>query len=196
MKTILISIYMASVFGTMQAPEQTLGNLEKAIDMEANDSRRFSMYAKQATDEGYMQEAKLFKAVSLSDSILMENHKKALKQMGGQPQQIQYDKITVKTTKENLKEPIKTEKKAADKVYPKFIEESIKDKADAAEKSFRYSMTAQEQNQKLFQTAYSNFGKNKPADYYVSNKTGEVMEEAPNSAEPMAKMPGEKFIKF
>jgi rubrerythrin len=196
MKTILVSIYMASVFGTMQAPKKTLSNLERAIDMEANDSRRFSMYAKQAKDEGYAQEAKLFKAVSISDSIQMENHKQALKQLGGQPKLVQYKKVTVKTTQENLKEPIKIERKAVDKMYPKFIEEAIKDKADAAEKSFRYSMTAQEQNQKLFQSASDNLGSNPQADYFVSNKTGEVMEESPNSAQPMAKIPGEKFIKF
>jgi rubrerythrin len=196
MKTILISIFITSVFGTIQAQDKTLSNLEKAIENEANDSRRYSMYAKQATDEGYMQEAKLFKAVSISDSIQMENHKQAYKQLGGQPKPVEYKKVTVKSTQENLKEPIKAERKAADKMYPKYIEEAIKDKADPAEKTFRYSMTAQEQNQRLFQTAADNLGSNQEADYYVSNKTGEVMEEAPNSAQPMAKMPGEKFIKF
>jgi rubrerythrin len=196
MKTILISVCLASVFGTMQAPEKTLSNLERAIELEANASRRYEMYAKKAADEGYLQEVKLFKAIAKSDSIQMENHKYALIQLGGEPKEIDYKDVTVKSTRENIKEPIKSERKAVDKMYPEFIKDAVKDKAEIAEKSFKSAMNAEEQNQKLFQKASDNLGNNPSADYYVSNKTGVVIEESPDAGKPMTKNPGEKYIKF
>lgn len=196
MKTILISLAIASVFSTQQKPEKSISNLEKAYQAEANASRKYEKYEKKATEEGYDQAAKLFRAISKSESIHMKNHAEALTKLGAQPEKIIYKDVTVKTTKENLKEPLKAEKNETDRLYPKFIQEAAKENAEPAEKSFRYAMNAEAQHEKLLKEALNKLGKNKSVDYYVSTVTGETIEEAPSAGEPMAKLPKEKYIKF
>jgi rubrerythrin len=196
MKTILISLAIASVFSTQQKPEKSISNLEKAYQAEANAARKYEMYEKKASEEGYDQVAKLFRAISKSESIHMKNHAEAIVKLGAEPKKIVYKDVTVKTTKENLKEPLKAEKNETDRLYPKFIQEAIKENAKPAEKSFRYAMEAEAQHEKLLSKALHTFGKNEQKNYYVSNITGETIEEDPAAEEPMAKLPREKYIKF
>lgn len=83
---IFIFILLLGSFAFLQKQNQSLENLQKAYQAEANASRRYEMFAKKATEENHEQIAKLFRAVSKSESVHMQNHKKAIEAMGGTPE--------------------------------------------------------------------------------------------------------------
>jgi rubrerythrin len=192
MKTILIGI--ATVLGSLLSPEKSLRNLEKAYQEEANTSRQYAMFAEKASKEGSEEAAKLFRALSKSDSIHMKNHKNALQKMGKQPDKVVYKNIKVGSTQENLKEPIKDSKKGS--MYPSYMDEAKKENAKQAETSFRYAFYAEADYRSLLKEVVDNLGNNKPVNYYVSSVTGEIRQESSTSAEPIAQLPEETFYKY
>jgi rubrerythrin len=160
-----------------QKQSQTLDNLQKAYQAEANASRRYEMFAKKAHE----QIAKLFRAVSKSESVHMQNHRRAIQAKGGTPAKIVYKEVEVKTTRDNLKEPIEGEKQETESLYPEFVKIAKQEKATQAEKSFTYAMQAEAQHEKLFKDALKNIGKNKRQDYYVTSLTGSTIAADPGS---------------
>lgn len=178
-----------------QTQSQTLKNLQQAYQAEANASRKYEMFAKKAAEEKYDQVARLFRAISKSESIHMANHKAAIQKMGGKPAEIVYDKVEVLTTRENLRGPIGGEKKETEDLYPAFVETAKRENAAQAANSFTYAMEAEAQHEKLFEEALAQLGNNQPADYYVSNMTGSTIKVQPGVSAPKGALPNEKFQK-
>ncbi|AKQ47590.1 hypothetical protein TH63_09215 [Rufibacter radiotolerans] len=173
----------------------TLQNLEKAYQAEANATRRYEQFAAKATEEKQLQIAKLFRAISRSEAIHMKNHKAAIMKLGGKPGALVYEQVQVKTTRENLKEPIEGEKQETEASYPQFVKTARQEKAPAAVTTFTYALNAEAQHEKLLEEALDHFGKNKKMDYYVSNVTGSTIAVIPGNAAPRPVQKGEKFIK-
>lgn len=193
MKNILLLIACILCLSFIQAAKQTLDNLQATYQAEANASRKYELFAKKAAEENYAQVAKLFRAVSKSESIHMANHKAAIQKMGGTPAKVVYEKVNVLTTRENLRGPIGGEKKETEDLYPKFVEVAKKEKASQAVTSFNYALQAEAQHEKLYEEALANLGKNAPADYYVSNISGSTIKVKPGGAAPKATLANEKF---
>lgn len=185
----------AFAFAQSQKHHRTLDNLQKAYQAEANATRRYEMFAKKAAEENHKQIAKLFRAISKSESVHMHNHAQAIKAMGGKPAEVRYEEVEVKTTKDNLNKPIEGEKQETESLYPEFVKIARQEKVPQAERSFTYAMEAEAQHEKLFENALQHFGKDKAQDYYVSSLTGSTIAVNPGGAAPKATHKGEKFMK-
>lgn len=182
---IFFSIFMAiSAYATI-TKTTTIANLNSAFKGETNASHKYELFAKQADKEGYKQIAKLFRAVSMAESIHRNNHKAVILSLGAAPNVINFDPVQVKSTKENLQVPLKGEAYEQEIMYPNFINLANAEKIPSAVKSFTYAKNAEKQHEKLFQEALNNFGKNKPVDYCVSRISGATY--ATNSSCPMSK---------
>jgi len=169
---IFFSIFMAvSAYATI-SKATTMGNLNSAFKGETNASHKYELFAQQADKEGYKQIAKLFRAVSMAESIHRNNHKAVILSLGGVPNVIDFEPVQVKTTKENLQVPLKGEAYEQEIMYPNFIKLANAEKIPSAVKTFTYAKNAEKQHEKLFQDALNNFGKNKPIDYCVSRVSG------------------------
>jgi len=165
----------------------TMDNLNKALKGETNASHKYELFAKEADAEGYTQIAKLFRAVSMAESVHRNNHKAVILSLGGKPDIISYDKVIVKTTKENLKSPLKGEAYEKNVMYPNFIKQANVDKIPSAVKTFSYAENAEKQHEQLFKDALKNIGKNTPVDYCVSKISGATYAKSPSAPCPQSK---------
>ena len=165
--------------------QQTLVNLNKAMQGEANASHRYQLYSQKAESEGYTQIAKLFKAISMAESIHLKNHTAALTKLGGQPETIKYNEVQIDTTRENLAQPIKGETTEAEKMYPQYLQQARQEGAEQAIQSFTYALNAEMQHEQLLKDALANFGNNKEMDYCVSNISGDTRAVLPNQQCPV-----------
>ncbi|TPE43385.1 rubrerythrin family protein [Pontibacter mangrovi] len=183
-------------FAQPQQQSQTLDNLQKAYQAEANAARRYELFASKAAEENHEQVAKLFRAVSQSETVHMQNHRQAIEAMGGTPAEIAYEEVEVETTHDNLEEPIEGEKQETESLYPEFVKIAKQEKAAQAEKSFTYAMQAEAQHEKLFKDALKHLGQNKAKDYYVSSVTGSTIAIDPGEQAPKPEHEGEEFRKI
>lgn len=197
MKTLLIIIIalVAGLGSSFAGPVKTMKNLQSAYQDEANAVHKYELYSNKAAQEGYDQVAKLFCAVSESEAIHMRNHRDAIEKLGGTPEKIKYEKVSVNSTKMNLKLPITEESRESNDMYPEYIHEAKKENAPVAEKSFKYAEKSEAEHKMLFKEALHDLGKNKNKDYYVSNVSGETFEVAAGAPAPKPHMKGEKFDK-
>lgn len=199
MKTKLLILSLVIVTAIVcygQQANQTLANLEKAYQAESNATRRYEMFAQKASEENLEQIAKLFRAVSKSESIHAQNHKRAIENMGGTPGEIVYEEVKVETTKQNLNEPIEGEKTETESLYPNFVKIAESENATQAAQSFTYAMKAEAQHEKLFKKALKQLGKNKKMDYYVSAVSGSTIAVNPGKSSPAPKYSNEQYIKI
>lgn len=150
----------------------TIDNLNTALRGETNASHRYEVFAKKADSEGYKQVAKLFRAVSMAESVHRNNHKAVLLGLGAKLDVVDYDPIEVHTTKENLELPLVGEQYEQEVMYPNFIKQAKAEKLPNAVKSFTYAKRAEKQHEALFKDALENLGKNAPANYCVSRISG------------------------
>lgn len=177
-KGILNAIFFFIIFSSLaisvaaKAAETTMNNLNKALRSETNASRKYELFAKKADEEGYKQVAKLFRTVSMAESIHANNHRAVILTHGGTPDIVNHDLVKVLSTKENLKEPISGEKYEQEVIYPKFIKQAKAEKWTDAMRSFTYAENAEKQHERLFKDILKNLGKNQPADYFVNKTTG------------------------
>ncbi|WP_439882707.1 rubrerythrin family protein [Pontibacter sp. MBLB2868] len=196
MKKVIVMLFILFCYGQSfgQQQGQTLANLQKAYQAEANASRRYAMFAEQAAEENLDQVARLFRAVSKSESIHMRNHQQAIEAMGATPDAIVYEEVEVEKTRDNLKEPIEGEKQETEAMYPEYVKIAKMESVPQATKSFTYAMEAEAQHEKLFEDALKNLGKNKKKDYYVSSVTGATFEVSPGKPAPKPKLAEEEYL--
>ena len=181
-KSLLVIIFCTCLAISVSAKgsQVTINNLNKALRGETNASHKYELFAKKADDENYKQVAKLFRAVSMSESIHRNNHKAVILSLGGKPDVIDYDSVKISTTKENLEVPLKGEAYEKNVMYPNFIKQAQIDKLPDAVQSFSFATKAEKQHEKMFENALKNLGKNKPVDYCVSKISGATYEIASN----------------
>lgn len=192
----LIIIAVVGFFSFIMAPpDPTLENLQEAYQDEANAARKYRAYADKAREEGYKGIAKLFDAVSESETIHMENHKNVIIGMGAQPDPLDNENVEPKSTKENLAEPIRNEKEEFDKTYPEFISQAKDENNEKAVKTFTYARDAEMQHQELFKEALNDMNKFPEADFYVSRISGATYMMEPKQKAPEEQSDYEEYIK-
>lgn len=188
-KSLLVMFFCSFLVISVSAKssQTTIDNLNKALRGETNASHKYELFAKKADEENYKQVAKLFKAVSMAESIHRNNHKAVILSLGGNPDIINYDSVKVGTTKENLKGPLKGETYEKNVMYPNFIKQAQIDKLPDAVQTFLFAAKAETQHEKLYEDALKNLGKNKPVDFCVSRVSGATYAITPNFKCPSGK---------
>ena len=170
-------------------PQQTIDNLNTAIEGEANASHRYTLFARRADEEGHAQVAKLFRAAALAESIHRANHERVLRNHGIEPKEPVLEDVKVGTTRENLEVPVKGEAEEREETYPAFVRQARRDDVPGAVRSFTFALNTEAEHAKLFQDALTNFGRNPPTDYFVGKVSGDTVTKVPDpQREPYVKV--------
>lgn len=160
---------------------KTVTNLKDAITGETTASAKYAAYAKKAREEGYTNIALLFEAASRSEAVHATNHRATMEQMGQTMPEVT-PKFEVKTTLENLEDAIQGESYEVATMYPGFLKQSGKDKANVATISFNYAYQTEQKHKVLFQNALAALKSGKqdtlPSKYYVCLNCGNTYDSA------------------
>src|ERR1039457_837052 len=149
--------------------DETMMNLQKALNNERNAEARYHAYARKAEEEGYATVARLFQAVAATEGIHGNNHQRAIEKLGGTAQ-VQLETSLVKSTKENLEASISSEFYEQKTMYPEFIKQAHQDQCGAAIVSFKYAQRGEELHVKLFADALKKLqGMNGPQPTIIEN---------------------------
>lgn len=170
-----------------QRPQQTIDNLNAAIEGEANASHRYTLFARRADEEGYTQVAKLFRAAAFAESIHQRNHQKVLRDVGVEPRSPKLKDVKVGTTRENLEVPVKGERKEQDEMYPAMVKQARRENVPEAVQSFTYALNTEGEHARMFRAALAELGHNPPVDYYVGETSGDTVTK-PTRKEPYRKI--------
>jgi rubrerythrin len=155
-----------------EAPAQTLQNLNLAYKGEAEASVFYRDCAQQAQRDGFPGVAKLFRAASVSESIHRDNHRHAIRSLGGVPAALPASKTNVKPTRDNLAESVADERQESRVMYPDYYRVAQKEQAPQAMRTFRFARDTERAHQKLFSRALDQLGKKPATDYFVCETCG------------------------
>jgi rubrerythrin len=159
----------------------TEDNLKEAFAGESQANRKYLAFAKKAEEEGFAQEARLFRAAAAAETVHAHAHLRVLGAIG--------------ETKANLEEAIGGETHEFTEMYPAFIEEAEKDGNSAAAVSFKNANAVEEIHAGLYKKALDNLGGNPETPYYVCQICGNTVEdEAPEKC-PICGAPRKMFKK-
>jgi rubrerythrin len=148
-------IIIAGIFtycGTPK-PKKSFENLKTAFNNESTTSDKYAKFAQIATKEGHDTIAKLFNAVSKSESIHAFNHSKVLEKYGQHIGSAEIGSYEVKTTAENLQTAINGETYDMQTMYPGFIRIAENEKAPEAAKSFTWAWDAEKKHLNYYRLA-------------------------------------------
>lgn len=143
-------------------------NLQEAFAGESQANRKYLAFSRKADEEGFKGIAKLFRATAAAETIHAHNH---LAEMGG-----------IKTTLENLKTAYGGEHYEFTKMYPEFIEKAKEEKHGGARKTFFYANEVEKVHGRLYDEAIQALEAGQEfqeRDYYVCNKCGYTVADAP-----------------
>lgn len=165
------------------------------MEGEANSSNRYRIFSEKADAEGHPQIAKLFRAISMSESIHQRNHEAAIRELGGTVNSFKLVRVHPETTEKNLKWNITGEKQESVEMYPEFIGEARQAGAKSAAETFVYARDSERQHEALLRRALKDWGKNNKMDYYVDTKTGATLEREIGSRFPAVEKGQGEFVK-
>ena len=192
---ILILFFCSMSVAQENAPKVTLDNLNTVIELEANTSNKYRVFAEKADAEGHPQVAKLFRAISKSEAIHRTNHEEALRKLGGQPRKFDLKQVSIGITQDDLKSVVVIKKHEKAHMYLSYIKQARKDRALPAMEAFVHARESELHHEVLLRQALKHLGKNKKMDYFVNSKTGSVEQRRPGSATPHSETLGGEYIK-
>jgi len=151
----ILLLLVPVVFGQCSntIPKKSLENLKTAFDIESTAAAKYAKFSQSALEEGFDTIAKLFEAVSKSESIHALNHGKALEKLGGTIIVSVPGSFEVKTTAENIQSAIYSETYELQTMYPAFIRNSENEKAPDAAKSFTLAWNTEKKHLAFYQVA-------------------------------------------
>jgi len=176
-----------------EGKNQTLKNLIAALQEETTASYRYEIFGQQAKREGFDQVSKLFRAASASKAIQRENHKTAIRALGGTVPDLKPGTVVARSTRQNLELPVGNENRG-EMIYSRFIRQASQAGAPAAAESFAFARNAEASNEKLFEGALALLGKIPPQEYFVNRRTGQILVLPPGTRISSAQK--ENFIKI
>ena len=100
---------------------ETILVLEELYKSEIIASKTYSGFAQKAAEEKYYSVARLFRALSESETVHARNFKNILNELGLEPKRFPEPDIKIADTKTNLKWALKVELSEIDTNYPKLI---------------------------------------------------------------------------
>ncbi|MGR3318052.1 MAG: rubrerythrin family protein [Candidatus Anammoxibacter sp.] len=140
----------------------TMDNLRKAFEGESWAIRKYHAFAEKAEEEGFKHAARLFRALTTSETAHANIH---LKQIGA-----------VCSTKENITYARDLEASVAKEMYPEMLEEAVKDGNKRAAQGFEYVKNVEKGHVALCQKALNSLGSDEISEYYVCQYCGNVVE--------------------
>jgi len=175
----------------------TLGNLQKAYQVESSAKVQFEAFASQADKEGFKSVATLFRAAAKSETIHADKHAVMIKKLGVAPTWVA-GKLEVKTTKENLEAAMQGKVTEKDTLYPGFIQQAKVDKHGGAEMSFMGASAAAGAQMEIFKKVLSRLDDWKSAGktFGVCTVCGFVVMGPPPAKCPICSAPKDKFEIF
>jgi rubrerythrin len=131
----------------------TLSNLKASLVSEYYTSSRYNAFAEKAEKEGYFQIAKLFKALSVAESVHARNFKQVL-DLAGVKTEKHVPAYLVESTEKNLKSAIEEEVMDIDSIYPSYELQSIGSDIRQANDVFNYVWQAEKTHKDLLMLIY------------------------------------------
>lgn len=153
-----ISVVSVISVGAQANYPETISVLCTAYQNEMTAFHAYIAYAEKAESEGYPNIAQLFMAIANSESIHARNFKRILTELKVDVKDILPPKLTVLTTKENLKCLTEKEIKEIDQTYPLLIKRIKPEKHEAAIHTMSWAWKSEEQHRDLLKKIYSGTG--------------------------------------
>jgi rubrerythrin len=154
----------------------------QAYTGEAKAALRLRVFADKADEDGYPQIAKLFRVISLSESI-----------HGSRVLQFIKD---IKSTEENLQESFESETRVAGVAYDSFIKMATELDDKKALAVFSQSRDVEEVHAKLYKEAMAHLMEEKETTYHVCTLCGYVSDGVLPETCPVCGVPKERFVEY
>jgi rubrerythrin len=132
---------------------ETIDNLKSSLISENFTSARYTAFSEKAERDGYLQIAKLFKALSMAESVHARNFKKVLDDAGVKIEKSNPEFI-VESTEKNLQNAIEEEIMDVDSVDPVFIKQSANSEIKQANDVFTFVWEAEKTHKDLLVMIY------------------------------------------
>ncbi|MFA6451376.1 MAG: rubrerythrin family protein [bacterium] len=158
---------------------KTEENNRKAFEGEAKAHVRIQAFAQQAEKDGYVQIAKLFRAVAEAERVHAMRHLKNLK--------------LVKSTEENLKYSFESETTVNELVYPQMIKDAIEDGDKVSTITFTHARDVEETHAALYKKALDHLMNEVETAYHVCKVCGYISDGEPPDACPVCGAKKEMF---
>jgi rubrerythrin len=163
----------------------TRDNLEKAFTGECKAGRMYLSFAQKASEDGFPQVAKLFRAASEAESV----HALALfRVMGG-----------IKDTAQNLETALEGERKEFEDMYPEFLAIAQNEAKKPAAFTFRNTLIVEEIHHSLYTKARDAVKAGhdlNEAPIYVCTVCGNTVEDTIPTNCPVCNVSGIKFMEI
>lgn len=165
--------------------DKTEENLKAAFAGESQANRKYLAFAKKAEEEGFVNTAKLFRAIAEAETVHALNHLRVLKM--------------VKSTKENVQAALNGETYEFTEMYPGFIKTATQEGKTDATLSFNYANQVEKIHGAIYKKVLNSISKNKDIDkkdMFVCPVCGNTFEgDAPDNC-PICGTPKEEFKKI
>jgi rubrerythrin len=132
--------------------QMTESNLISAYCGESQAHMRYLIFAKRATDEGYPNISRLFKAVAHAERIHASNHYRNIMVKGGQTT-VGGALFGSRSTIEDLQHGLEGERHEIDEMYPAYIAVAKDQVEYGAEITFKYAWEAEKTHLALYENA-------------------------------------------
>jgi rubrerythrin len=200
-RLITFTLAITLIFGCSSKPVKTIGNLKDAYNGESTASKKYEAFAEKAKAEGFENVAIMLHAISKSESIHAENHKKVLEKLGEKVEAPTIAPFTVLSTTENLADAIKGETYEVHVMYPEFILEAKTSKTNDAVKSFTWAVDTEKKHQAYYTAALESLNagteKSLPLNWFVCPVCGNTFDASTVLAKcDFCMTSKEKFIAF
>ena len=160
----------------------TQANLAAAFAGESQANRRYLFSAERAEKDGYLQVARLFRAVAEAETVHARNHFSTLG--------------NIKSTEENLKAAIGGEHYEFTKMYPEFIETAKSKGQKKAEVTFDFANKVEKIHHTLYEKALQaveSGQKQEEKPFFFCQVCGYTVEGTAPDKCPICQAPKERF---
>jgi rubrerythrin len=171
----LVSHEVSGIKGT-----KTLNNLKAGFVAESQAHLRNLAFAMKAEQEGYLQVARLFRAIAEAEAVHAFNHFRLLGAVSG--------------TQDNLESAFERENLAAS-TYPQFIRVATEEGNTSVTTVLGYSRDVEKGHAKLYKKALAHMIAEEETEYYVCQVCGYVSDGVLPDVCPICGAPKEKFRK-
>lgn len=158
---------------------KNIENLQSAYKGEVTATAKYKAYADKADLEKYHLIALLYKAVSFSENIHANNHKKVLSELGKTVPVISPDYM-VNSTKENLDNDIKGESYEFNTMYPDFLQVAEKARSQTSVTTLSYAFKTEQKHKVFYEKALGDINSNTlmtlPSVYFICPTCGNTYE--------------------